>query len=150
MPKGRTAALRRWIHSARNVRLRRLRSRKAYCWAFSTACLAMRMVFLRRPEKPFAAFRTFLCLAWDVTTRFIRAMTDLLYADLRVQKSKSDRSAVGQPVFLDVVAVGLEQHVGAAQLADLLLGPLDHAVTFARVGRQHLAGAGNLEALFGA
>src|SRR4051812_47046594 len=55
---------------------------------------------------------------------------------------------VRQPVLLDALAVGLEQHVHAAQLADLLLGPLDHAVTFARVGRQHLAGAGHLEALF--
>ena len=42
-------AFRRWIHKARKVRLRRLRSRKAYWLAFSTACLAMRMVFLRRP-----------------------------------------------------------------------------------------------------
>jgi hypothetical protein len=39
-------------------------------------------------------------------------------------------SAVWHPVFLDVVAVGLEQHVGAAMLADRLGGPLDHAVAF--------------------
>src|SRR5262245_56147412 len=57
---------------------------------------------------------------------------------------------VGQPVLLDVVAVGLEQHAGAAQLPDLLLGPLDHAMALARLGKQHLAGAGNLEALFSA
>src|ERR1044072_3109915 len=56
--------------------------------------------------------------------------------------------SVGQPVLLDALAVGLEQRLGAAQLANLLLGPLDHAVTFARMGRQHLAGAGYLEALF--
>ena len=55
---------------------------------------------------------------------------------------------MGSQYFSDALAVGLEQHVGAAQLADLLLGPLDHAVTFARMGRQHLAGAGHLEALF--
>src|SRR5258707_2194813 len=59
-------------------------------------------------------------------------------------------SAVGHPVLFDFLAVGLEQHIGATQLADLLLGPLDHAVTLARVGRHHLAGTGNLEALFSA
>src|SRR3977135_4511759 len=58
--------------------------------------------------------------------------------------------AVGQKVFLDVVAVGLEQHLGAAQLADLLVGPLDHAVALAAVGKAHLSGAGDLEALLGA
>src|SRR6185295_5023568 len=59
-------------------------------------------------------------------------------------------SGVRQEVFLDLVAVGLEQHVGAAQLADLLLGPLDHAVALAALGIEHLAGARDLEALFGA
>src|SRR4051794_5159408 len=58
--------------------------------------------------------------------------------------------AVGQKVFLDVVAISLEQHLGAAQLADLLVGPLDHAVALAAVGKEHLSGAGDLEALFGA
>src|SRR4051812_39695140 len=60
------------------------------------------------------------------------------------------RSAVGQPIFLDVVAVRLEHHIGAAQLADLLLGPLDHAVTLAALGVKHLPRTGNLEALLGA
>src|SRR6266545_1024030 len=60
------------------------------------------------------------------------------------------RSAVGKPVFLDLLGVGLEQDLGAAMLADLLLGPLDHAVALARLGKQHLAGAGDLEALLGA
>src|SRR3954451_4479238 len=59
-------------------------------------------------------------------------------------------SGVGQEVFLDVVAVGLEQHAGAAQLADLLLGALDHAVALAALGVHHLAGGGHLEALFSA
>ena len=58
------------------------------------------------------------------------------------------RSAVRHPVFLDPVAVGLEHHLGAAMFPDLLGGPLDHAVAFARLGEQHLAGAGDLEALF--
>src|ERR1019366_1968319 len=59
-------------------------------------------------------------------------------------------SAVRQKVFLDVVAVGLEQHAGAAMLADLLGGPLDHAVSFAGLLVFHLASGGDLEALFGA
>src|ERR1700686_2465656 len=40
---------------------------------------------------------------------------------------RGSRSGVRQEVFLDVVAVGLEQHAGAAKLTNLLLGPLDHA-----------------------
>src|SRR5581483_3224429 len=65
-------------------------------------------------------------------------------------RRRGSPSTVRQKVFLDVVAVGLEQHVGAAQLADLLLGALDHAVALARLGVEHLSGAGDLEALFGA
>src|ERR1700756_5189544 len=60
------------------------------------------------------------------------------------------RSVVRQEVFLDVVAVGLEQHAGAAKLTDLLLGPLDHAVALAALGVHHLAVGRHLEALFGA
>src|SRR5436305_9458632 len=59
-------------------------------------------------------------------------------------------SGVRQEILLDVVAVGLEQHAGAAQLADLLLGALDHAVAFAALGMHHLAGGRHLEALFSA
>src|SRR5271170_2665540 len=59
-------------------------------------------------------------------------------------------SAVRQKIFLDVVAVGLEQHVGAAQLADLLFGTLDHAVALARLRIEDLAGPRHLEALLGA
>src|SRR5215203_3075590 len=60
------------------------------------------------------------------------------------------RSGVRQEVFLDVVAVGLEQHAGAAELTNLLLGPLDHAVALAGHGRHHFTGASHLEALFSA
>ena len=60
------------------------------------------------------------------------------------------RSAVRQEILDDVVAVGLEQHAGAAVLGNLLVGPLDHAVTLAGEGRFHLAAGGNLEALFSA
>src|SRR5271154_3385598 len=59
-------------------------------------------------------------------------------------------SAVRQKVLLDLVAVGLEHHVGAAQLADLLLGALDHAVTLARLRIEDLSGPRHLEALLGA
>src|SRR5580698_7176508 len=75
MPNGRTAALMRWIHSARKVRFLRLRSRKAYWPALSTAALAARMVFLRRPQKPLACSSTFLCRAWATTPLFTRAMS---------------------------------------------------------------------------
>src|SRR5712672_1539332 len=60
------------------------------------------------------------------------------------------RSGVRQEIFLDVVAVGLEQHAGAAELTNLLLGPLDHAVALAALGGHHFAGGSHLEALFGA
>src|ERR1700688_3859962 len=59
-------------------------------------------------------------------------------------------SAVRQKVLFDSVAVGLEQHIGAAQLADLLLGALDHAVALARLCIEDLSGPRYLEALFGA
>src|ERR1700694_3824334 len=58
-------------------------------------------------------------------------------------------SAVRQEIFLDVVAVGLEQHVGAAQLAYLLLGALDHAMALAGLLIEHLPAAGDLESLLG-
>src|SRR6516165_4594552 len=64
--------------------------------------------------------------------------------------SKRRRSAVRQEVFLYVVAVGLEQHIGAAQLADLFFRPLDHAVAFARLLIEDLASSRHLEALLGA
>src|SRR5205823_12156979 len=60
------------------------------------------------------------------------------------------RSGVRQEILLDVVAVGLEQHAGAAELTNLLLGPLDHAVALAALGVHHFAGGSHLEALFSA
>src|SRR5690606_32549188 len=47
-------------------------------------------------------------------------------------------------------SVALEQGRRAAVVADLLVGPLDHPVTLASLGVEHLAGSGDLEALFGA
>src|SRR5258706_11326110 len=61
-----------------------------------------------------------------------------------------ERSGVRQEVFLDVVAVGLEQHAGAAELTNLLLRPLDHAVALAALGGHYFAGGSHLEALLGA
>src|ERR1019366_3838269 len=60
------------------------------------------------------------------------------------------RSGVRQEIFLDVVAVGLEQHAGAAELTNLLFRPLDHAVALAALGGHHFAGGSHLEALFSA
>src|SRR6185312_8397039 len=60
------------------------------------------------------------------------------------------RSAVGQKVLFDVVAVRLEQHARAAQLTNLLVRPLDHAVAFTALGVHHFAVGSHLEALFGA
>src|SRR5690242_11052718 len=60
------------------------------------------------------------------------------------------RSAVRQKVFFDIVAVGLEQHVGAAELADLLFRALDHAVALARLLVEDLAASRHLETLLGA
>src|SRR5499427_7740744 len=67
----------------------------------------------------------------------------------RLPPERGGRSAVRQIILLDLVAVGLEQHRGAAQLADLLLGALDHAVTLAGLLIEHLPAAGHLEALLG-
>src|SRR5579863_9020837 len=105
------------------------------------------MVFLRRPKKPLAARSTFLCLACAVTPRLTRDIIDLLRSSA---KGTTERSAIGQEVFPDVLAVGLEQHLGAAQVADLLVGPLDHAVALAALGVDHFAGSSDLEALLGA
>src|ERR1700732_4073612 len=68
----------------------------------------------------------------------------------KIMLQQQVRSAVGQEVFADVVAVRLEQDARAAVLEDLFVGPLDHAVTLARVGGEHLAAGGDLEALLGA
>src|ERR1700745_2336133 len=86
-------------------------------------------------------------------------MTGLLYekwvtdrradaARLHGPRVRSGRSGGRQEVFLDVVAVGLEQHAGAAKLTNLLLRPLDHAMALAALGVHHFAGGSHLEALF--
>ena len=58
------------------------------------------------------------------------------------------RSAVGQEVFFDIGRITLEQDGGATIVADLLVGPLDHAVTLASMGVNHLAASRHFEPLF--
>src|SRR5471032_3229955 len=77
-------------------------------------------------------------------------VTDRRADAARLRWTGRERSGVRQEIFLDVVAVGLEQHAGAAKLTNLLLGPLDHAVAFAALGGHYFAGGSHLEALFGA
>src|SRR6059058_5997262 len=60
------------------------------------------------------------------------------------------RSGVRQEILLDVVAIGLEQHAGAAELTNLLLRPLDHTVALAGLGGHDFTGSRHLEALFSA
>src|SRR6202022_66306 len=67
-----------------------------------------------------------------------------------MDRARPERSGVRQEIFLDVIAVGLEQHAGAAKLTNLLLRPLDHAVALAALGGHYFAGGSHLEALFGA
>src|SRR3954447_16623219 len=67
-----------------------------------------------------------------------------------VPLSANGRSGVRQIILLDLVTVGLEQHRGAAQLADLLFGPFDHPVTLVGLLIKHLPASRHLEALFGA
>src|SRR5207302_4189519 len=52
------------------------------------------------------------------------------------------RLSIRQKILFDIVAIGLEQHVGAAQLADLLVRALDHAVALARLLIEHLPARG--------
>src|SRR5262249_38425893 len=94
-----------------------------------------------------------LCRAWAVTPRLTRAMADLLPESSWLPAAAKRRrrwSAVGHEILFDVVAVSLEQHARAAQLADLLVGALDHAMALVRVRRHHFSGAGDPEALLGA
>src|SRR3954453_5451865 len=78
-------------------------------------------------------------------------MADLLQESSCSAQSLGNRaSAVGKKILFDVVAIGLEHDARAAQLADLLGGPLDHAVALPGMRRDDLSGAGDLEALLGA
>lgn len=65
-------------------------------------------------------------------------------------ESKVRALAVGQKIFDDIVPIAFEQHIGASQIANLLIGPFDHAMTFAGLGIHDLAGRGDFKALFSA
>src|SRR5258705_8123589 len=83
-------------------------------------------------------------------------MTDLLQFKMGDraprERGRDDVAASGvrQEILLDVVAIGLEQHAGAAELTNLLLRPLDHAVAFTGLGGHYFASGSHLEALFSA
>src|SRR5437762_12835323 len=94
------------------------------------------MLFLRRPRNPLAWAKTFLRRAWLGTARGARDMAQ-------------PPSRVRHPA-LDALGFGGAQGRGAAQLADLLVGTLDHAVALARLAVLDLAARGEPEALFGA
>jgi hypothetical protein len=74
-------------------------------------------------------------------------------ADLRIDHETTNGRrgplAVRQTEFYDLVAIAFEQHGGAAQIPDLLIGPFDHSVAFAPLRIEHLACRGDLETLFG-
>ena len=59
-------------------------------------------------------------------------------------------SAVRQEIFFNIVAVCLEQNAGPAQITDLLVCALDHAMAFALLAVHHFACAGDFKALFSA
>src|SRR6185503_19133099 len=94
------------------------------------------MLFLRRPRKPFACCRTFLRRAWLGTARGAR---DMDQPSLRVWHPA-----------LHALGFGCTHGRGAAQVADLLVRALDHAVALARLAVLDFAARGEPEALFGA
>jgi hypothetical protein len=65
-------------------------------------------------------------------------------------KRNGNRLAVGQKIFYDVITIAFEHDRGAAQVPDLLIGPLDHPVALASLSVEHLACRGDLKPLFGA
>src|SRR5438046_1574754 len=94
------------------------------------------MLFLRRPRKPLACSRTRFRRARLGTARGAR---DMDQPSLRVRHPA-----------LDALGFGGAHRRGAAQLTDLLVRALDHAVALARLAMLDLAARGEPEALFGA
>src|SRR6478752_8175199 len=132
MPCSRAAALIRVIHNARKSRFLLRRSRYAYWPARMTASLATRNTFLRRPRKPFACCRTFLCAARATTPRFTLGMSRLL----SVRKHRVQRALVRW--------MGGR---GAAQMAFTLLRLLREDVAQIRAAALELAAGEFLETL---
>jgi hypothetical protein len=73
-----------------------------------------------------------------------------MISKFRLKKGFLDGLAVRQEVLLDVVTIRLEEDVGAALVADLLFGTLDHAMALAGLGIDNFTCAGDFEALFSA
>src|SRR3954466_16203763 len=94
------------------------------------------MLFLRRPRKPLACSRTRLRRARLGTARGARDMDE---PSLRVRHPA-----------IDALGFGGAHRRGAAQLTDLLVRALDHAVALARLAVLDFAARGEPEALFGA
>src|ERR1700733_8845970 len=94
------------------------------------------MLFLRRPRKPLAAFRTLARRAWLGTERGAR---DMVYLP----------STVRHPA-LDALGFGFRQHRGAAQIAGTSRGIVDQPVALADLVGLDLAIRSEFEALFGA
>src|SRR3954463_3565858 len=94
------------------------------------------MLFLRRPRKPLACSRTRFRRARLGTARGAR---DMDQPSLRVRHPA-----------LDALGFGGAHRRGAAQLTDLLVRALNHAVALARLAVLDLAGRGEPKALFGA
>jgi hypothetical protein len=72
---------------------------------------------------------------------------------LRIDNEKTNGrqgpSAVRQKKSYNLIAIALEQHGGAAQIPNLLVGSFDHSVALAPLRIEHLACRGDLEPLFG-
>jgi hypothetical protein len=69
---------------------------------------------------------------------------------MKHRPQKRNRSAIRQKIFYDVITIAFEHDRGAAQVPDLLVGPLNHPVTLAPLRIEHLACRGDLKPLFGA
>ena len=80
IPSWRTAALMRICQSARNSRLRTLRSRYAYVHACISVSFAARYFFDRPHLKPFAASKIFFLRLWAVTPRLTLGTIVTAYA----------------------------------------------------------------------
>jgi hypothetical protein len=70
--------------------------------------------------------------------------------DSWIYEVKKTKSSVWQKIFDNIIAIAFEQHISAAQIADLLIRPFDHAMALARLGIKHFPSRSYLKALFGA
>src|ERR1700688_4562267 len=92
------------------------------------------MLFLRRPRKPLACFRTRLRRRCEGTARGARDMVE------------PPLCRVGHPA-ADALGFGRRHDLRSPKLADLLVGSLDHAVALAGLAVLELAVGSEFEAL---